>query len=343
MNGVAQANGNGKALDEPLEKPKKQASNFQKRLGFVKRYNYRLWLTLTVIMVIFSLIHMPFIEPDMFAKHKAGPGELYWYRHKRYRYGMVAHLAGVLPAGLLAPLQFIPALRRPKWVVYHRYIGYLIVSLMAFVGIPGAITISNHSFGGTLDTQVSLVVFASAVYTALALGAYNIWKLQLDQHRKWMLRAMVWMAEITTQRFWMVVLALALPKDAYQTVWTCDEAKFTELNSTVFNTMFPQCQTLPPDTRIIANAALLSENDSLVEGASAFRIVFGAAVWMGLVVHILATEIYLALTKDESERLRRISYTLQLKAGYKNPGSAGLTADKFGDSSWKPPVKNVTE
>jgi hypothetical protein len=55
------------------------------------------------------------------------------------------------------------------------------------------------------------------------------------------------------------------------------------------------------------------------------------------------TFLKLALTKDESERLRRISYTLQQKAGFKNPGSAGLTADRFGDSSWNPPSKNLKD
>jgi len=338
-NRAAHLNGNGRALDEPLEKPKKQASSFQKRLGFVKSYNYKLWLTLTIAIVIFSVAHMPFIPPDNFVKLKAAPGEAYWYRGSRYRYGMMAHLIGVLPCGALAPLQFIPALRRPKWIALHRYIGYFIVTMMALVGIPGAIVITNHSFGGTLDTQMSLVVFASAVYTALGLGVYNIWKLQLDQHRKWMLRAMVWMAEITTQRFWLILLAYLLAEGGYQTVWTCEEARFTELNSTLFNTMFPQCQTLAPNAKIIVLANLSS--NSLVEEASALRITFGAGVWMGLVFHILATELYLALTKDETERLRRISYTLQQKAGYKNPGSAGLTADRLGDSSWSPPIKSV--
>jgi len=198
---------------------------------------------------------------------------------------------------------------------------------------------ANHSFGGTLDTQISIIVFALAVYTALALGVYNVWRLQLDQHRKWMLRAMVWMAAITTQRIWMFVLAISLPKGGYQFIWTCEEARFTELNSTLFTTMFPQCQTLAPHANFIATAKLPSA--SLVEVASALRIVFGVAVWMGVTFHILATEVYLALTKDETERLRRISYTLQQKAGYKNPGSAGLSADRFGDSSWNPPVKNI--
>lgn len=45
----------------------------------------------------------------------------------------------------------------------------------------------------------------------------------------------------------------------------------------------------------------------------------------------------LRLTPMEHERLRNISYTRQLEAGMPNPGSAGLTADRFGDAKkWVP-------
>jgi hypothetical protein len=48
----------------------------------------------------------------------------------------------------------------------------------------------------------------------------------------------------------------------------------------------------------------------------------------------------LHLTPKEAERLRKVSYQRQLEAGMKNPGSAGLTADKLGDSeAWVRPVR----
>jgi hypothetical protein len=86
------------------------------------------------------------------------------------------------------------------------------------VGIPGAIIIVNQSFGGSVDTLLSTFVFVCLVYSALALGTYNIWKLQLDQHRKWMLRAIIWMGVIITQRVWMITLALFLPVGRHQVV-----------------------------------------------------------------------------------------------------------------------------
>jgi hypothetical protein len=45
---------------------------------------------------------------------------------------------------------------------------------------------------------------------------------------------------------------------------------------------------------------------------------------------LIVTQLH--LTPREAERLRKVSYQRQLEAGMKNPGSAGLTADKLGDS-----------
>ena len=45
----------------------------------------------------------------------------------------------------------------------------------------------------------------------------------------------------------------------------------------------------------------------------------------------------LRLTPRETARLRQISYTRQLAAGFKYPGSAGLVVERFGDAEpWVP-------
>lgn len=47
----------------------------------------------------------------------------------------------------------------------------------------------------------------------------------------------------------------------------------------------------------------------------------------------------LRLTPREAGRLRKVSYARQLEAGIANAGSAGLTADRLGDSDkWTVPT-----
>lgn len=55
---------------------------------------------------------------------------------------------------------------------------------------------------------------------------------------------------------------------------------------------------------------------------------------------MLIQRLKLHLTPAEANRLRNISYQRQLEAGMKNPGRAGLTADRIGDSApWEPKDK----
>jgi hypothetical protein len=48
----------------------------------------------------------------------------------------------------------------------------------------------------------------------------------------------------------------------------------------------------------------------------------------------------LKFTPRETQRLRQVSYEKQLEAGMKNPGSAGLTVERFGDAD--PWISNET-
>jgi hypothetical protein len=74
------------------------------------------------------------------------------------------------------------------------------------------------------------------------------------------------------------------------------------------------------------------------EAKASLTLTFGMAWWMAIFLHLIGVEIYLRLTPVEQERLRQISYEKQLKAGLKNPGSAGLTVDRWGDAEgWTAP------
>jgi hypothetical protein len=67
---------------------------------------------------------------------------------------------------------------------------------------------------------------------------------------------------------------------------------------------------------------------------------FGMAAWIAIFLHTVGVEIYLSLTPAEGERLRKVSYEKQLEAGMKNPGSAGLTVDRWGDAEkWVVPTE----
>lgn len=63
-------------------------------------------------------------------------------------------------------------------------------------------------------------------------------------------------------------------------------------------------------------------------------------VQLALWIHAIAVEVYLRLTPAEGERLKEVSYQRQRERGFRNPGTAGLTAEKLGDANPYVPVSH---
>jgi hypothetical protein len=198
----------------------KVARRIYNPIGFTKGYNfvlckksspsscYRILTSTDIIfagaLVGFCLARVQFLAfSDIFCNLEsttgsAAPGECYWYSMPRYRIGIIIHLAGILPAGLLAVFQFVPAIRH-KYLIYHRVAGYIII-LLVFISIAGALMITDRSFGGHIATQTAVGALAIASTFGIINAYYNIKRLQIDQRRAWMLRVWFWMASIITLR-----------------------------------------------------------------------------------------------------------------------------------------------
>lgn len=184
-----------------------------KPTGFSKGYNFILWVifggalfgckcficssisTLAYNSTAVALARLMYLD---FSSHfcavgpdgntiDGAPGECYYYNNfSRYRIGILLHLAGVLPASILAVFQFMPVIRY-RWIAIHRVSGYVSM-LFYLVGYAGVLMIARRSFGGGLDVQAWCYFAGLSVVACFALSLYNIKKLQIEQHRAWMLR-----------------------------------------------------------------------------------------------------------------------------------------------------------
>jgi uncharacterized membrane protein len=83
-------------------------------------------------------------------------------------------------------LQFVPVIR--KRISFHRINGWIVVGLVVFSNI-GALMITRRAFGGDLGAQTAFGLLALMTQVAFGMAIYNIKRLQIDQHRAWMLRA----------------------------------------------------------------------------------------------------------------------------------------------------------
>lgn len=92
----------------------------------------------------------------------------------------------------------------------------------------------------------------------------------------------------------------------------------------------------------VAVMASMTDGDGENVGV-ALGMGFGMALWLALFLHAVGVEVYLNLTPRESQRLRMVSYERQLEKGMKNPGSAGLVIERFGDAMEWVPTREVVE
>ncbi|KAF1939940.1 hypothetical protein EJ02DRAFT_351162 [Clathrospora elynae] len=316
-------------------------------LGFTKAYNFWLWFIFGGALVGFALARLMYLDfsrnfcpsdgPSQ-SGNSAAPGECYYYLNfYRYKIGILLHLAGVLPASLLAVVQFTPFIRR-RWIQFHRIIGYISLLLYTF-GLVGALMIARHAFGGGLDVQSAVGILGIGVTICFIISYINIKRLQIEQHRAWMLRGWFYAGAIITSRIITIITVQIISSQDYYAVWTCAKIAATISDSSNLISSYPACASFVDGTntkQVSAVAATFGVGDTANVGA-VLNVSFGMALWLSIAMHAVGVEVYLHLTPREAQRLRLVSYQRQLEAGMRNPGSAGLTADRLGDAEkWVP-------
>jgi len=253
------------------------------------------------------------------------------------------HLGAILPAGFLVCFQFVPVIRH-KVLLFHRLNGYMIL-LLLLVGNSGAFMIAPVAAGGSPTTQAGVGLLATLTTISATLAYINIKRLQIDQHRAWMLRTWVYAGSIISVRLVMMAGNTWIAhhqQGHWYDVQTCSSiwkqytlygAPAGEGNPTPY--LYSQCTSPDSSVPVVIKADKNGQGPEFV--TASFHLTFGMAVWLCLAIHAIGVELYLNLTPAESERLRLVSYERQAEAGFKHPGRAGLTVDRLGDApTWKP-------
>lgn len=116
----------------------------------------------------------------------AAPMECYWYLKDPYKTGIQLHLYTILPAAFLVCFQFVPAIRH-NVILFHRMNGYLVI-VLSLTSAAGVLMITKHAFGGDFATQTYVGVLIIITALGYLVAWINIKRLQIDQHRAWMMR-----------------------------------------------------------------------------------------------------------------------------------------------------------
>jgi hypothetical protein len=192
--------------------------------------------------------------------------------------------------------------------------------------------IARTAFGGTLATQGLVGVLSIATLGSALMAYINIKRLQIDQHRAWMLRCWFYAGTIITMRLIMAIASTIISSiGGYYIAMSCKQLAYMGGDAA----SYPACAAnMDGQTAVLAN---FNTPTGVEQVDASMQTSFGMSGWIAFWMHVLGIEIYLKLTPAEGERLRQVSYERQLERGFKHPGRAGLTVDRLGDAEeWKP-------
>lgn len=297
-------------------------------LGFRRSSSALLWFIQSGSLVTFCLARVPYLAIDNFYRTHAAPGEWFYFRQPLYRNALAVHLLSVIPAGLLAAVQFVPLLRsKAPWL--HRATGYAIVLLVTSANISGLV-LARRAFGGTIETRIFVDVLAIATSACMLLSCINIRRGRVAEHRAWMLRCV---SEIFQQRNhaslvyretikltsspllqWsylgtpltirllvpLLALSISLPNNSpYYMAVSCEQITFTGLelgDNPDAAAVYAACRENPSGwTAVKAN---LLNPSSVTEVMAGLQIGFGAAGMLALIIHAVVVEMYLSRSKS---------------------------------------------
>lgn len=177
----------------PINNLNRLAQKVYNPIGFNRFYKFVLWFIFSGALFGFALARSAYTNYNGVycggdIAVGAAPGECFAYStEEKYKVGIILHLVTIIPASFLVLVQFIPAVRH-RAIIVHRINGYIVI-VLTLATLAGALMIARISFGGGLDTQSWVGFVAIVVVVSYAIAYYNIKRLQIDQHRKWMLRA----------------------------------------------------------------------------------------------------------------------------------------------------------
>jgi hypothetical protein len=123
----------------------------------------------------------------------------------------------------------------------------------------------------------------------------------------------------------MIIIAIAAAKispNAYKSVTTCEQIIYMyqfvsepESLDSLYS-RYPTCANLTnkgEDVFVVVNASLHRAFPE--EKAALLNMIFGVSGWLASVVHLILMEVYLIYTKDEDERLKKVSIVRRKAAG----------------------------
>jgi uncharacterized membrane protein len=99
---------------------------------------------------------------------------------------LIMHIVGAMLAILIGPFQFLPGIRKGRWLKVHRWLGRTYLLSILFGGL-GGLYMAQFAYGGIISRLGFGALACLWLYSAYR--AYrHIRNKEIEQHRQWMIR-----------------------------------------------------------------------------------------------------------------------------------------------------------
>ncbi len=167
--------------------------------GILKNVGWSVMLLLALLMFVLASRYLTFDPEVYFPEQRAV--------YIAHTFGLMLHIVGAMLATILGPFQFLPQIRKGRFISVHRWLGRLYLLGVTSGGI-GGLYMAFLAYGG-LPTKLGFATLA-ILWLFSAFKAYqHIRNKEIQQHKAWMIRNYALTFAAVTLRLWQGVFQVA--------------------------------------------------------------------------------------------------------------------------------------
>jgi uncharacterized membrane protein len=120
---------------------------------------------------------------------------------------LMTHIIGSMLALIIGPFQFLPGLRKGRWVKLHRGLGKTYLLGVLFGGL-GGLYMAQLAYGGTVS-ELGFTALACLWLYSGGRAYSHIRRREIEAHRRWMIRNYALTFAAVMLRIWLPLSAMA--------------------------------------------------------------------------------------------------------------------------------------
>jgi uncharacterized membrane protein len=160
--------------------------------GILKNLGWSVMVLLALLMFVLASRYLTF-NPEVYFPEKRAV-------YTTHTFGLMSHIVGAMLATILGPFQFLPGIRKGRFLKVHRWLGRIYL-LGVLVGGLGGLYMAFLAYGG-LPAKLGFATLA-IIWLFSAFKAYqDIRNKEIQQHKAWMIRNYALTFAAVTLRLW---------------------------------------------------------------------------------------------------------------------------------------------